>query len=435
MARLALGVEDAPPRAQTSALSRPLTIANLRGFLEHPIQAWAQAVLGLDELPDDQAAEHSEEPFHLDRPDRAVLLREVFAAHLREPGRAPGGLEACYDTAVADIQLRGQFPVGVFAEAARALDLAVLQTWLAGVAATVPPERRSTEAAAGASRVGFGRAFSPGATLHPALAIELGGLEQGAARGGSSVRLIGQTELMIRSTGDARLTSVVPMLRILEKRSPYHLRGAFDHVVLAAAGLANEGHRHMLIDAHGHVCEVQHDPWTRADAAEFLASLVCELLQLAHGYLLPFESLVKGLAGGKVSSRNYGDPTGGLGYGPIERRDGLGLPADIAAIADRRLRPLVERMHGDHGFEVRRSSSPTIPPSSPKGSPGSKGSPSAATATTTTAGTRPAPGASPPGAPAPATTTTAGTRPAPGANPPPARGSRPVLSIVKGGLS
>jgi hypothetical protein len=122
-------------------------------------------------------------------------------------------------------------------------------------------------------------------------------------------------------------------------------------VVLAAAGLASDGHVHRLIDDRGAVCEVQHDPWTAADARAYLADLVTELLDGTHGYLLPFEALAKALGGGKPSAR-YGDPTSGLGYGPIDRGDGLELPADAAQLARRRLRPLVERMHGEHGFEV-----------------------------------------------------------------------------------
>ena len=367
--RIALGVEEVPVAAPVNTVTRPLTIANLRGFLEHPIQSWAHAVLGLDELPDDEAAEHSDEPFHLGRPERAVLLREVFAGHLRAAD--PRTLDACYDTAVADVQLRGQFPVGVFAEAARTLDLAILHTWRAGLGAV----ERTT-------RYGFGRASSSGAELQPALVIELPGSSR------RTIRLVGQTELLVQN---GRLTSVVPMLRKLEKKSSYHLRGAFDHVVLAAAGIANAGHAHRLLDPDGHVCEVHHEPWSQAEARDYLAAIAGELLDASHGYLLPFETLVKALAG-KPSSRNYGDPTGGLGFGPIERKDGLALPAEAVAMAQRRLRPLVERMHGDHGFEIARSTPPTTKPPSP------------------------APTARPP-APPPSTT----------------RNGKPMLTVVKGG--
>ena len=315
-------------RSPDAAASRPLTIANLRGFLEYPIQAWAQAVLGLDELPDDEAIEHSDEPFHLSRAERAVMLREVFAAQLREPG---GPVDSRYDAAVKDRQLRGQFPVGVFAEAARKLDLEVLHAWRAGLGLI---------AADGATRIGFGRASSPGAQLLPALSLDVSG--------GRTVRLIGQTELLVRGK---RYTSVVTLLRKLEKRSHYHLRGAFDHLMLAAAGLANDGHLHRLIDDRSNVCEVEHAPWTVSEARGYLVELVGELLDVPHGYLLPFEALAKALGGGKPAVK-YGDPTGGLGYGPIDRADGLELPGDAVAMARRRLRPLVERMRGDHGFEV-----------------------------------------------------------------------------------
>ncbi len=329
--RAQLGVVEPPPAAPAVAQTRPLTVANLRGFLEYPVQAWAQAVLGLDELPDDEALEQSDEPFHLGRAERAVMLREVFAAQLREPG---GPVDSRYDAAVKERQLRGQFPVGVFAEAARALDLEVLQRWRDGLGLV---------AVDGATRIGFGRASSPGAELLPALAIELAG---GATP--RTVRLIGQTELLIRGP---RHTSIIPLLRKLEKRSHYHLRGAFDHLMLAAAGLASEGHQHRLIDDRGEVCEIRHAPWTAADARAYLAGLIRELLDLPHGYLLPFEALAKGLHGGKPPSWSS-DPTRGLGYGPIERGDGLDPPDDAVAIARRRLLPLVERMHGDHGFEV-----------------------------------------------------------------------------------
>jgi len=323
---------DAPAGVAGHAPSRPLAIANLRGFLEYPVQAWAQAVLGLDELPDDEAIEHSDEPFHLGRAERAVMLREVFAAQLRDPG---GPIERHYDAQVKDRQLRGQFPVGVFAEAARALDLEVLRSWRTGLG-LIPVD--------GATRIGFGRASSAGAELRPALALAL----PATLSGPRTVHLVGQTELLVRGK---RYTSIVPLLRKLEKRSPYHLRGAFDHLMLAAAGLAPEGHIHRVIDDRGQLCEVEHAAWTVRDAQAYLAELVAELLDVPHGYLLPFEALAKALQGGKPSVK-YGDPTGGLGYGPIDRGDGLELPADAAALARRRLQPLVERMRGDHGFEV-----------------------------------------------------------------------------------
>jgi exodeoxyribonuclease V gamma subunit len=348
-----LAVGDAPVTILNARVARALSIGNLRGFLEHPVQAWAQAVLGMDELPDDATDEQNDEPFHLDRPKRAVLLRDVFALHLRDDSRT---LAQCYDAAVAELQLRGQFPLGVFADAARAVDLQTLTTWRQGLGGV---------SLAGCTRFGFGRAWSPGAELRPALEIELG-----AKR---AIRLVGQTELLLEA--DGRYASVIPMLRDLERRTAYHLRGAFDHLVLAAAGIANGGHSHFLLDPQGKVSRIIHSGWSQRDAKEYLAGLAKELLDDSHGYLLPFDALGKAL-GGKPSNRTYGDPTFGLGYGPIERRDGLAMPtsAEAIAIAQRRLRPLIEHMHGDHGFEISRSGPqpprlqpPPLPPPLPPG--------------------------------------------------------------------
>jgi hypothetical protein len=366
---LAVGGGSGGKDVVATRTSRSLSIANLRGFLEYPIQAWAQAALGLDELPDDDPAEQSDEPFHLAKKDRAGILREAFATHLRDSERP---LEHCYDDTVADLQLRGQFPVGVFADAARALDLGVLQRWREGLGQI---------SLAHVARFGFGRAWSPGAELRPALAIDL--------PGGRSVRLVGQTELLI--AGPDRFLSVVPMLRELERRTAYHLRGAFDHVVLAAAGIANGGHAHQLIDPEGRCSRIQHAAWSERDARTYLAGLATELLDHSHGYLLPFETLAKAL-GGKPNTRTYGDPTHGLGYGPVERRDGLAMPVDVMAIAQRRLRPLVERMFGDHSFEISRSSPPTTRPPPPP-PPFSTGAPTV----------------------------------------PPSPGARPMLTVIKGG--
>ncbi len=325
--RTALGIMAAPVALPPAPPSRPLSIANLRSFLEAPVQAWAQAVLGLDELPDDDIIEHSDEPFVVDKPARAVLLREVLAAQLRDPS---ADAAERYQAVVRDLELRGQFPVGVFGSAARANDLRLLAEWR---------EELGPVAVGAATRLGFGRSSSPSAELLPALEIAL--------PGGRTIRLVGQTEILIRN-GD-RHTSVIPLLGKADKKSRYHLRGALDHVVLAAAGLANAGHAHILIDRDGATRKVEHDAWSKHDATEYLASLIGELLDAPHGYLLPFDHLVNGLAR-KKPSRQWGETTPVLGYGPIRRVDGLAAPADPGEIADRRLAPLVERMHGDHSL-------------------------------------------------------------------------------------
>jgi exodeoxyribonuclease V gamma subunit len=326
-----LGVFASPvlPGEAAPPARRQLSIANLRAFLESPIQAWAQAVLDLDELPDDAVIDHSDEPFHVEKPARAVLLREVLAAHLRAP---EGDLARCYDAVVADLELRGQFPVGVFGEAARTVDLRMLERWRGELGPV---------AAGAATRIGFGRSMSEAAELRPAVELEL--------EPGRTVRLVGSTEILVRrsSTSEGRATSVIAMVGTATGTSRHHLRGALDHVILAAAGLAPNGHDHVLLHPAGSAKRVAHDPWPADEARAYLIDLVRDLLDRAHGYLLPFDALRRSLENRDAWGRSPNDPTGGLGFGPIDKPYGLDLPADIVAIAKRRLGPLAVRMHGD----------------------------------------------------------------------------------------
>jgi exodeoxyribonuclease V gamma subunit len=326
---LAIGDGAAPPARR--AESRELSIPTLRDFLDAPVQAWADAVLGIDELPDDDARDRSDEPFHVARPRRTQLLRDVFAASL-----AAGGAEAsarCHAAIVGDLELRGQFPVGVFGEAARDGDLVVLARWHAGLAAVVP-------AIAEVSRVGFGRAMTA-ATLRPALDLAL--------PGGRTVRLVGQTELLVREPGRDRLVSVIGAIGKADGRSRHHLRGALDHAVLAAAGLAPAGHAHVLLPNDDKPRRVEHAAWDPAEARAYLAALAAELLDDSHGYLLPLAEMARALFGGSPRSRDEDR----LGYGPLERADGLAAPPDALAIARRRLSPLTSRMTGDHSFTAK----------------------------------------------------------------------------------
>jgi exodeoxyribonuclease V gamma subunit len=327
--RAALGIVDALPEPAAVARSRPLSLANLRAFLEWPVQAWAQAVLGLDELPDEAVVDHSDEPFEIDPPIRAVLLRDALVAQLHDP-RSDAGTR--YDAIVGDLELRGQFPVGVFGEVARDRDLRTLEQWRAELGPI---------AVGSATRFAFGRSTAKVAVLRPAIDLELAP--------GRSVRLVGQTELVLAAGGS--YTSVIPIVGTASLDSRYHLRGAFDALVLAAAGISSTAHAHVLLDKDGTVRRVSHDPWSQADARAFLAELARELLDQPHGYLLPLKALSRALSG-KPASSSWRE-TDILGYGPIERMDGLAEPADAAAIAKRRLAPIVARMHGEHSLGAK----------------------------------------------------------------------------------
>ncbi len=323
------------PAAAASA-PRDLSISErCADFSMRPCRRGLKAVLGIDELDDDDVRDRSDEPFHASTSRRrTVLLREVLATAMV----AGDDALRCHAAVVHDLELRGQFPVGVFGEAARDNDLGVLARWRAALATALPQ-------ASGATRIGFGRAVrAPRRQLVAALEL---GLPRGRTSCGWSVR----TELLVREPGraDRQIVARRYHRRRADKRSRYHLRGAFDHLVLAAAGIATAGHAHVLLPTEGRPLRVEHAALTQAEAGAYLSALASELLDHSHGYLLPFAALVRALFGETARWRD--DDL--LGFGPIARVDGLAPPADAAAIATRRLLPLTERMTGDHEFRVR----------------------------------------------------------------------------------
>lgn len=327
-----------PARAASRSAPKParsLGISTLRDFLEFPVQAWAHAVLGLEEVPDEILLEKSDEPFAVGPAERAVLLREVMAAHLRDPS-VP--LRELYEQQVTTRRLRSKFPVGVFGRAVAHGDMEVLEVWRAALG-PLP-----VTGSAAVIRHGFGRAFAPHTQLHDAveLSIELNGEPH-------NVRLIGQTEMIV-----ARHGSVIFKTGKMAERE--HLRGAFDNVVLAAAELSVDGHAHLVIDGEGASRRVTHAPWTPSEARAYLTSLAQDLFGQPHGYVLSLVQMRDALRGrlGRQArtTGNRRDDQRVLGYGPITRGDGLGAPPSVEELARRRLLPLVERMDGDHPFKV-----------------------------------------------------------------------------------
>jgi exodeoxyribonuclease V gamma subunit len=318
--------DDAPVR---------LSLAMLRKFLDAPVQAWAAAVLRLGDLPDEELVDKSDEPFGHDAVGRAAVLRDTLAAVLGV-GAAPASVADAYAAAIDARARRGAAPVGVFGEVAGEADRALVETWREAI----------TGAACGpARRVAFGRSFTGDAALEPPIAIDvdLGGRTR-------RIELDGQTEILVDDAGTGTSASIV-VIGGKKAARRHTLRGAIDHVALAAAGTAPRTHRTLCLDGAGALHVTEHAAWTPAAARAYLADLVGELLARPHGYLLSLDDADRALAGKppKITPTRDGHP-GSLGFGPIVRAERLDLPADPLGIAKRRLGPLVERMAGDHGF-------------------------------------------------------------------------------------
>lgn len=323
--RRALGLDAtdgvAPAAGDDAAIV--LSLATLRRFLESPIQAWAQAVLRLDDDEDEDLIRREDEPFGTGSAERAGLLRDAFALHLGATGDPARPVDAAYDAALRRRLLAGHAPVGVFGDAERQRDLETLAAWSAELAGT--PSWR---------RVAFGRASAPGCELGPpiVLAVEVAGHRR-------RVELIGQTELL----GDGGVGSLI--LSPSKPQARHDLRGAFDHLALTAAGVRDGDFQHTVLSRSEDPRRVQHAPWRPDDARSYLTDLAGALLGERHAYLLSLK-IASDVMDGKPArlEKPSGGLPGTLGYGPVTRDGDLDLPPDWRARVARHWEPVLGKM-------------------------------------------------------------------------------------------
>ena len=119
---------DAPRRAIES-----LTLADLRRFLECPLQGSVRVLLPMrdDEDAEDEAEAALRERENLGdlRVRTLPLLREVFGRAIDAGASDDGSLVGRYDEAVARLRLDGTLPSGLFGTVVRTQHLALLKAW------------------------------------------------------------------------------------------------------------------------------------------------------------------------------------------------------------------------------------------------------------------------------------------------------------------
>ena len=125
---------------KNSARARTLTLADLRRFLECPLQASASALLPLgaeeDLAEEAEAALLAHENLDDVRVETVPLLREVFARSVAA-GAGAESLAEIYDAAAELKRLEGVLPSGIFGRATRERHLGLLTAWRAGLAASL----------------------------------------------------------------------------------------------------------------------------------------------------------------------------------------------------------------------------------------------------------------------------------------------------------
>jgi exodeoxyribonuclease V gamma subunit len=304
-ARLSLPTRlAAEPSEEASKLI--VTLADLRHFLEDPLQGSACFRLRLREtLGDDQLADREDESFATNALERTTRLREAMIGAVLASESVPSteAVAARYDGICLREELAGRGPAGLFREAERTLHADILNKWAEQLGGIAHGGRLRGQV------LHFGQAFEDedAREILPAITIELGAEGAQLPR---QVELHGRTSVLVESAGLPR-ASVIFTCRArdndeqtrLDKES---LAAFFDHVALAAAGLSQgqAGHRGLILLTHGAGQEIEEYRFAHlgmARAREYLAHLVRDLLTGTlgpsgeptglHPYVLPCEAV------------------------------------------------------------------------------------------------------------------------------------------------
>lgn len=287
-------VAPAPPLAKGTRI--PITISDLRHFLEDPLQASARFHLRLrDEQSDDELADAQDEPFASDALDRSQRLRQSMTRALLASPTLPTreAVARLYHHISLRQEMASQGPAGLFREAEVSEHMSVLDNWQEGLRALAPDGRLH------ARLLHFGRAMAdePAREILAAIPIPLDG--------GAVAELQGVTNVIAERPG-GKHESLLLLHRSLDGKDagkPW-LSVFLDHVVLAAAGLALDGHRGRLLlpDAGGKEPPLKDfAPLSAVRARAYLRDLVHEMLRGTpnafgqpsglHAYLLPCEAV------------------------------------------------------------------------------------------------------------------------------------------------
>ncbi|HET6281477.1 MAG TPA: exodeoxyribonuclease V subunit gamma [Polyangia bacterium] len=294
-----------PPRLGAASADRaaPVVVstAQIRRFLECPLQGSAEALLSLRNPDDDaEAAVREDEAFDSPRVRELPLLREVFVAALGA-GEAVDdlGLIRAYDRVAALKVLDGTLPVGPFGEVVRERHLTVLSGWrvalqrVSSVSSDAPPRR-----------IWFGHAaeYLQRPEIVPALTLEL--IVPAGVTPGSEPRLLrvaihGRSEPLADVAGQRTALLLGLGASGDSQRNERDLLRAFiDHVVLSASGRGAGSSMRAVIcrppdqKRDRPPLEIEFLPLGEADARSYLETVVGEMLAGVHPYLLPLEAVV-----------------------------------------------------------------------------------------------------------------------------------------------
>lgn len=297
-----------------------LSFSVLRRFLECPMQGWASALLGLNEVGDDPA-DREEEDFEINRLTEIMLLSDLFYQVVA--GGDSSETDKLYRERLVRLRLAGQIPAGALGEVIRKRHLRIIEGWLSlldGFKGEFDAGNGTSAGCPDLHQVRLGRSSQQGSTgivLDPLLLeVPLGGTEKQDRI--VPVRISGLTEglssdRLISVSIQARKPPLGNNRQTWESNFRYLLRGAVTQTALAAMNAAGSGERQIVVlyaDGANNPggLRLRLRPLDPERARAWLTVVAAELLGGPHAYLLPCEAVfreyVEREAGSSVDGAN-----------------------------------------------------------------------------------------------------------------------------------
>ena len=278
---------DAPRRAIDA-----LTLADLRRFLECPLQGSVRVLLPMrdDDDADDEAEAALRERENLGdvRVQTLPLLREVFGRAIDAGATDDAALTERYDQAVARLRLDGTLPSGLFGEVVRTQHVAFLKSWREGLR-TALEGRLPTGLAS--NWYGAAPEHRPDIKIVPAIPLTVP-----LPDGPRTISLFGQSEPLARVDGETIALTLVTARAIEDAADRDRLRAWLTHLALAASGAGADRRLVSLAlggdrDGEASVKRADFAPLSADTARASLGALAADLLAGVHAYLMPCEGI------------------------------------------------------------------------------------------------------------------------------------------------
>jgi len=345
------GPEDAESSEEFRAVQ--VSIARIRKFLMTPLQGAAEFFLGLREDEEDDLFLVEDETFETTRYDQAWILRDVFSRHIESIHSTPISLAELYDRETERLVLEGKVPSGLFGQSDRQKHLAIMEQWKRNLDLLEVGKNQPLEV------VNFGRATQRtlATDFREPLRLDVPVRGVDGVERQVRVEVTGKTDPFDKNLRASLIlkTSNPPMYKDFEER--HFVRGMVDHVVLAAAGIADDRDFTVALNPNGAVKSYQHvktwGPFSRRDARAYLETLLSEMLSDVHAYLMPADAVFASrgdyFAGTSFAAivermkRSGPWDSHSFKFGPIRDYETYAAPEDHDELIERRFGPFFDR--------------------------------------------------------------------------------------------